>query len=333
MPARDQQLSQQPSVICGQIERNSIEDMEAALRNYYDLEVHQLKPGPYRGILNFVASDRALLYREEYPQATMISGELVGGRFGIALPLAGPTARFAGLETSHGRAASALGGEQMDFITPGGHSQLIMLVDHARLYEFAETSRVAPRSLRALAADRKDMPLKTNPRFAACVSQTFSKLLEQAAVGKFTATSANFEDLILGAILSVVDHLDEPHGRPPASVLFRRARDLAASMDYSPPIAVLAAHLRVSPRTLHHAFVSTTGLPPSDYLMRQRLNRARTSLVAADRENARVTAIATQLGFTELGRFASHYRRLFGETPVETLQRSSPLAVPVPHFR
>jgi len=320
-------------MLFGQIHRESIEDMLASLRNYYDLEIQQLKPGDYSGTVHFAASAEALLYRESYPQASTICGELLGGRFGIGLPLGGPAALFSGIETSHLRAASAIAGEELDFVTPAGHSQLLMLVDHARLYELAETSRVAPAVLRALTKGRVGMPLMTNPHAAACVAQTFSKVLDKAVAGTFETTRENFEDLILDAILSVVDHIDEPYGRPPASVLFRRAREVADTMAHSPPISILAAQLRVSPRTLHKAFVSATGLPPSEYLLRRRLNRARTALLATEPGHGRVTVIASGLGFTELGRFAGHYRRLFGESPVETLRRTQRLTMAIPKIQ
>jgi AraC-like DNA-binding protein len=38
--------------------------------------------------------------------------------------------------------------------------------------------------------------------------------------------------------------------------------------------------------------------------------------------SATVTEIATGLGFVELGRFSVEYRRMFGESPSETLHRS-----------
>jgi AraC family transcriptional regulator, ethanolamine operon transcriptional activator len=327
-----QELLSDPSssVVCGRIHRESTEDMRDSLRNYYDLNIEQLKPGDYNSVVPFVASDEALLYREEYPHASIFDGELKGGRFGIGIPLMGPTPLFAGVETSHQRVASAMTGEQLDFITPAGHSQLLMVVNHARLYELAEASRVTPRMLRALSTGREGMPLMTNPFAASCVAETFNKVLDQATAGGFDASRENFEDLVMGAILSVVDHVDDPYGRPPAQALFRRARDLVDEMEYTPPISILAAQLRVSPRTLHKAFISAAGLPPSEYFMKRRLNRVREALLAAEPGTTQVTTIATGLGFTELGRFAGHYRRLFGESPVQTLRRRHSVSMAIP---
>ena len=79
--------------------------------------------------------------------------------------------------------------------------------------------------------------------------------------------------------------------------------------------------MRVSHSTLEAAFKSVTRLTPQVFLRLRRLNRARAALLSADPLRERVTDVATQMGFTELGRFAVRYRELFGESPSETLRR------------
>jgi transcriptional regulator GlxA family with amidase domain len=86
----------------------------------------------------------------------------------------------------------------------------------------------------------------------------------------------------------------------------------------------------MSPRTLHKAFISVTGLGPSSYFRQCSLNRARHALLQADPAEDKVTAIAASLGFTEIGRFSVRYRELFGESPLQTLQRRSRCIVAIP---
>jgi AraC-like DNA-binding protein len=73
-------------------------------------------------------------------------------------------------------------------------------------------------------------------------------------------------------------------------------------------------------RTLLKHFRDNRGVSPMRYLQHARLVRAREALLAA-RPDEGVTQIALAWGFAHLGRFAIEYRRLFGESPSETLRR------------
>jgi AraC-like DNA-binding protein len=51
------------------------------------------------------------------------------------------------------------------------------------------------------------------------------------------------------------------------------------------------------------------------YLRRLRLHHVRAELAAHSPDSVTVTMVAGRWGFVHLGRFASQYRQLFGETP------------------
>ena len=57
--------------------------------------------------------------------------------------------------------------------------------------------------------------------------------------------------------------------------------------------------------------------------MLRRMQAVRRVLQNADPKVTRVTDIATEHGFWELGRFAVKYRHMFGETPSTTLKRAA----------
>jgi AraC-like DNA-binding protein len=84
-------------------------------------------------------------------------------------------------------------------------------------------------------------------------------------------------------------------------------------------IARLCEALDASERTLHEAFREHLGTTPKAYLKTLRLNAARHDLVRA-LGKTRVTDVALDWGFLHFGWFSQDYRRLFGETPRETLQ-------------
>ena len=103
---------------------------------------------------------------------------------------------------------------------------------------------------------------------------------------------------------------------------FRRAIEYAESLN--PPITVpeFAGAVGVSQRVLELAFKETLGNPPLQYLHRRRLNFVHSGLLNAEPGSSTVTEVATSWGFSELGRFAVDYNRLFGESPSTTLNTS-----------
>jgi AraC-like DNA-binding protein len=73
-------------------------------------------------------------------------------------------------------------------------------------------------------------------------------------------------------------------------------------------------------RSLINAFAAVTGLTPMDYLKRLRLTGAHDALLRAGKSQVRIIDVAADWGFWHLGHFISHYHRMFGETPSETLR-------------
>lgn len=86
-------------------------------------------------------------------------------------------------------------------------------------------------------------------------------------------------------------------------------------------IGFLCRRCGVTERMLRNAFRSICRATPYRYLRDRRMQEAREALLHASGTTT-VTAIATQFGFMELGRFSVEYRSAFGERPSETLKRS-----------
>jgi transcriptional regulator GlxA family with amidase domain len=100
----------------------------------------------------------------------------------------------------------------------------------------------------------------------------------------------------------------------------RRAIDLLRG-DLGRPWTVdeLAQLCVVPRRTLEKHFKRFVGCSPLEFLRKERLNQVRRSLLRAP-PDANVTAIATDCGFSHLGRFALAYRDHCGESPSDTLR-------------
>ena len=113
---------------------------------------------------------------------------------------------------------------------------------------------------------------------------------------------------------------EEPHGCLPK--LVQRAEDwLEAEPHRVPRIQDLSQHLNVSARQLYRSFHAEVGMSPAKYLRRYCMTRARFELLAADPKETTVTRVALSWGFWELGRFSVEFRKLFGESPSQTLAK------------
>ena len=97
---------------------------------------------------------------------------------------------------------------------------------------------------------------------------------------------------------------------------------LQDSPDQAVYIPDLCAAIGVSTRTLRVCCQEHLGMSPCKYLVLRRLHLARRALLRSGPASERVTDIAMQFGFWQLGRFAVEYRSLFGESPSATLARS-----------
>ena len=319
---KSQKATAAGQVLSGVIRRDAVEDMSAAVSNFFDLHAVQLEPGSMRCRIDFIAAGNTFMYLENYPRRTHLTGELLHNRFGLAIPVAGPNAIMSGEQMDRCRLASAMTGEEMDFLAPGGLKQFVILLDHARLISMADEAGLPVDVQRALRRGRSTMPLVAKPRAVASLSQRLQHMLHLAAVGELSMDAAYFEDWLYGEALSILDVKDVPCGRPPAAVLVRRAVEISEAHGGPVRIANLCSALRVSPGTLDNAFKTVTGVTPHAYFLRRRLNQARSVLLSEDPAQRKVTEIALSLGFSELGRFAVRYREMFGESPSETLRRS-----------
>lgn len=89
-------------------------------------------------------------------------------------------------------------------------------------------------------------------------------------------------------------------------------------------VGSLARSAGVSARALQEGFRRHAGESPLLYLRAVRLQRAHDALRAAQPGTMSVGEIATQWGFSHFGRFAGWYRKRYGETPSQTLNKGRP---------
>ena len=134
------------------------------------------------------------------------------------------------------------------------------------------------------------------------------------------------EAFITGIVDEVSNESDERHCS--GAKLVRDVEDFVDSIEIDRPVHIseLCSSLMVSRRTLHRAFQHTLGIGPVAYLRLRRLSDVHRVLSSANPTCVGVTQAALDQGFTDLGRFAAFYKRIFGEVPSETrFKATSPL--------
>ncbi len=84
----------------------------------------------------------------------------------------------------------------------------------------------------------------------------------------------------------------------------------------------LAVQIGYSERQLHRAFQDWIGVAPAKYQALMRLHRLRAFLKTGADPQHKLTNIARQFGYSNPGRMAGEYNKLFREPPSETLRRA-----------
>lgn len=97
----------------------------------------------------------------------------------------------------------------------------------------------------------------------------------------------------------------------------RRVLDfIHTHLDQNLALSELAAIAQVSPNYFAAQFKCAMGMPPHQYLILQRIERAKDLLI---REKLLIADVATQLGFAHQSHFTKHFKRVMGVTPRQFL--------------
>jgi AraC family transcriptional regulator len=126
----------------------------------------------------------------------------------------------------------------------------------------------------------------------------------------------------LATILSVhlIRHITGPHPRPasadgvlPRRKLHKVIEYIMENIEGSPTLEQMAALVHLSPYHFARQFKATTGLPPHQYVIARRVERAQ-HLVRGNHELS-LAEVALRAGFADQSKFSFHFKRITGVTP------------------
>ena len=102
-------------------------------------------------------------------------------------------------------------------------------------------------------------------------------------------------------------------GTLPRAKLRAVVEHIEEHLDASPTLEQMAAVARLSPYHFARQFKKATGLPPHQYVLARRIERAKQLLQAGT--GLSLAEVAAQNGFSDQSRFSRHFKRLVGVTP------------------
>jgi AraC family transcriptional regulator len=174
----------------------------------------------------------------------------------------------------------------------------------------AEAFDLDPARLEAPPLDNMDLP-----PLRATMAAVAAELASDGAGGPLAAES-------LANVLAVhlLRHLSDPgrleRGRDgvlPRGRLRAVVEYIEAHLDAGPTLAQLAAVARLSVYHFAWQFKAATGLPPHQFVIARRVERARQLLQAET--DLSLVEVALRAGFSDQSQFSRHFKRLVGVTP------------------
>ena len=157
-------------------------------------------------------------------------------------------------------------------------------------------------------------------RAVVCLAQETPDILKSTEVSRVLETELTHA---LVRCLAEGHSLERTAGRGRTVNTFHRFVEfLEANPDRPLHLVEICTAIGVAERTLRSACEEFLGMGPIRYLNLRRMDKARQSLRDSDPSTTTVTQIALDHGFWEFGHFSVTYRKLFGETPSETLKKN-----------
>lgn len=325
MSTADQSIASQSShLLAGQVQTLDPAEDNQVLGLLYEYETVQLNQGAFSRHVQFAGTERSALYVEEYGARSHNLGALRGDRLAFCLPIMETESRWWGRSISHGVMPMSHSGKTIHATFDAGQRHVVMILDRQWCLEELSRGMVGQiLNIESILNPQHSSFLEIHPLQVQRWSQRLCRLLTRVVSWPEKVPKQQFESELLTAVRSLlepaeVSQLIESRSKQVVEMTLTYAD---AFQSQSPTVSELCANVNVSRRTLEVAFQTIVGKSPLQFLTQRRLCRAYVDLKRAKDESIRVTDIAFAHGFTELGRFANRYQKIFGELPSETLRQ------------
>jgi len=294
------------------------EQMQAA--QPWEVSIRQMSPGKLHVWTQFLQVNSIILYREHWSNLVMITGATPEGYFVFGGPSVPEiNVDWCGKELGKQRLAYAQCSTEIDLIIPNGSDHCALLVPKELLLQHLDE---ASRAILLAHRHHIECNRESGNLLIALIQHLLNKYPANCSLLDKERVCKAIETQLLEAITqlfrpeSTVIYSKSPVKR---RLIFSRAIEYSETLDEVCTVSELAAAVDISQRVLELAFHEALGVTPLKYLHWQRLNLVRRELINTDPGISTVTEVAGRWGFSELGRFAVEYKRLFHESPSTTL--------------
>lgn len=308
-----------------QLHSYSVEEKARSVEPW-EVNLRQVSPGPFQASMQAVSLGNILVYRDCWSQRTMATGALGSDYF-----LLGCEAKtnsgidWCGAGVGAQRLALTAPNAEVDFIIPGESPYIAMLIPVKWL--IAQFGNEAAQHLAVAGSHHFSCRRALGQRLITRLNRIIDipqgnpGVLASPAEQNIAETSLmdDLAEMGFGQSLQT-----EPFRISARRQTLKRALEYGESVHDNISVPKFAAQLAVSQRSLELAFREFLGITPRQYLKTLRMHGVHGDLQGRPPESRCVTQVANSWGFSELGRFAGEYQRLFGELPSATLQSEQP---------
>lgn len=289
----------------------------------WDLDMRQMSSGQLHAKIDLVQLGGILVNHEHWSQSISAVGATPANYLAVAGCCTERAVKWNGVEIDAQHMMCGFDAREIEFVTPVDSDHWVILIPKDLIIgHLGEES----------AADllHNNLTLECARRHTRQIISLVDRALGQLPGGNKAKSESQPRIAIQSALLDIItkilllNDMRGKHSTPRKRYLAcRKAIIHAMKLRTRIPVPELAAVAGVSQRVLELGFRETVGVSPQKFLRLTRMNNLHRDLRDTRPANQRVTELCNRWGFTELGRTAVEYKRLFGQSPSSTLREEA----------
>lgn len=283
----------------------------------WNLEHSKMEKGSFVGNLYAVHTPRIQFSSAYYSQSFMSKGDFPDGCIVLIYSPNDVIYSFQNKSILGNEIIVLKKGDEIDILTSGQINVRTIVIEEQLFYQtfydfFDDTASATPHEKRfTIKTDMVSVFHQTVNSWSAYLINDFPTLVIKPEYDKI-------EHEILRQLFSCI--LLTSSNKKRKKFQTKAARDLLhENIDKPIDIPMITNELNIRESQLHHTFKKDYGITPKKYLHYLRLNAIKKELLLGDPNLNTVNEIAKKYNLFHMGHFSVEYRKLFGETPFQTL--------------